>query len=306
MRGRAGYRLLRGVAAPVPIRTSNSSLSCTPFFIITSGRSGSTLLRSILMQHPTINIPPECKILGQVIYNFKQEYRFLSWPNVVRLVMSEIQNLPEFAYWELDLTDFYPIALEVAKPERSLAKLIDSLYQYYAQVKKPGATYWGEKSPQNVYCLYALEQVFPGAKYIHLIRDGRDVVASIVKAEFNSDIDMIGHHWLKSIKNARNFGARIRRDRYHEMFYEELVQEPEPVIQQVCRFLGLDYLPEMLQFWQNVESLGDTKLKHHQNLKKPINPNSIGKWRSQLSREEKAILQKRLGPKLQELNYPLD
>lgn len=307
--GRAISLLTDGVFRPYPVQSDPSDLSCVPFFIVSSGRSGSTLLRAIVSQHPTICVPPESHVLGHVTRKFKQWFRFLPWEYVVRLVISEFQvQFPGFGFWQIDVVNFYRLALNMPRQQRSLAKLIDIFYMYYAKEKKPEATRWGDKSIGNALFLPRIDELYPNARYIHIVRDGRDVSASLVAADTTpvKDVGRAANYWLRSVTQARLFGARLDDTRYLEIFYEDLVREPEPVVQRVYKFLDLDYRPIALQFWQNVDSLRDANREIHINLKKPINENSIGKWRSQLSEKEQSVLQNTLRHKLLELNYSVD
>lgn len=307
--GTAVSRLVKGISKPYPVQCRASDLSCVPFIIVSSGRSGSTLLRAIINQHPTVCVPPESHVLGHVTRKFKLWFRYLPWEYVVRLVISEFQiQFPGFGFWGLDLFKFYPSALKLPKEQRSLAKLIDIFYTYYIQEKKPEATRWGDKSIGNAVFLPLIDELYPNAQYITIIRDGRDVSASLVAADTTpvNDVGDAANYWLRSVTLTRQFGARLDKSRYLEVFYEDLVKKPKIVIQRLYDFLGLEYNNDALQFWQNVDSLRDANREIHKNLKKPINENSIGKWRRQLSQEEQSVLQNKLRHKLLELNYSVD
>ena len=144
--------------------------------------------------------------------------------------------------------------------------------------------------------------------YIHLIRDGRDVSVSLVAADTTlvKNVEVAANYWLRSVSQGRLFGAKLDDTRYVEVFYEDLVGKPETVVKCIYNFLGLDFNPEALRFRENLDSLGDAHREIHKNLKKPINKNSIGKWRKKLGDKEQQVVQKRLRDKLLELNYSVD
>ncbi len=297
--------LLKGFIRRFPLRGKQPELSCRPFFIIGSGRSGNTLLRAIINQHTDICIPPESYVLGRVIRNY-QFFSFLPWPLLTRIVISEFESFHQFHTWEINLRDFYQVALNLPEEKRNLAKLLDLFYMYYAEIKCPGATRWGDKTPTNTFFVPLINKVFPEAKYIHIIRDGRDVVSSYLAAKLYSDTKEASSRWLRSVVAAQSFGAKIGTTRYLEVFYEDLVRQPVTVIQSVCDFLEIDFKPDMLRFWENAASLGDTKIDHHKNLFNPINQNSIGKWQQSLSHEDQLLVEKMLEDKLTELNYLIE
>ncbi len=259
-------------------------------------------MRAILTCHPNISIPPESYVLGRAIWRYRF-YSFLPWNLLVRLVISEFESWNQFYLWDLNLVDFYQQALNYPEEQRSLSRLLDGFYSYYAQIKSPGSSRWGDKTPQNTFDLDLIDRIFPTARYIHMIRDGRDVVSSYLAAGFYSNAQDAAQRWLKSVDTARKFGGKIGPERYTEITYENLVQNPEIIVRGVCDFLRLDYQEEMLYFQGVVGALGDTRLAHHANVSQPINANSIGKWRSSLSASDRDLVQKMLSSRLFELNY---
>jgi len=119
-----------------PIRRSGEDLSCTPFFIIGSGRSGSTLLRAILTNHPDAFIPPESQVIGTLVRTY-QYLNFLSWKNISRLIILQFETQRKFHYlWEVNVGEFYSKLLSLSKKERSLAKAVDMFYCYCGRQKR--------------------------------------------------------------------------------------------------------------------------------------------------------------------------
>lgn len=295
----------RGLLRRHPLRPAGGQLDVPPFFIIGSGRSGNTLLRAILASHPHLCIPPESVVLGRVVRNYRF-YSFLPWEMLARLVISEFAAFRDFDTWKVDLTPFYRTAGQLPPAQCNLACLLDAFYRYYLTCHDQKAVRWGDKSPINTFVLPLIESVFPQAQYIHIIRDGRDVVASYLAAGLYTDEEVACRRWLQSVQVARRFGARVGPGRYHELFYEELVCRPEATVQRVCDFLGIDFRPAMLDYWQTVGRLGDTALAHHHNVHNPMNPSSIGAWRKRLAPTAAARVQQRLASQLSSLRYPLE
>lgn len=298
----------KGVVSPLRLTSSPERLSCTPFFILSSGRSGSTLLRAILNQHPTLCIPPESHRLGPIVQQFNQNYRYLSWNFLPSLVAADFQKERGFAFWELDLAPFYKMAADLPPNDHNLAKLIDVFYNYYIRVHKPDAIRWGDKTTRNAQHLPQLDALYPTAQYIHIVRDGRDVAVSLFEQGLQPNPPAAAEHWLKLVSGIREFGANLPDGRFLEVIYEELAHNPEQTIRKVCEFLSsggqpVDYRPDMLAYWQNVEMLGDADRDLHSNLKNKINSNAIGKWEKKLNSSQKALVEERLGPMLTQLGY---
>lgn len=252
-----------------------------PFFIIGSGRSGNTLLRRILNNHPTLFIPPETYELGRSIRQ-SLKYPFMSWMDLVSLIYSNFQFNAEFETFGMDnLAELYHRVAQVKKPLRSVAYVINAFYGYYREVHKLDSSRWGDKTPLNTFSISEIHSVFPNAKFIHIMRDPVDCVASFLKAELFGDIRAATSRWQQSLEASIRFG-RTHSDQYLELTYENLVRTPESTVQRACAFLKVDYLPSLLSL-TDTNHLGDVALrKHHYNVKNPINTQSIGNGYRQL------------------------
>ena len=296
------HAIARMLLRRAPLTAPAEALSCNPFFIIGSGRSGNTLLRAMLVAHPDLSIPPESFVLPAVIRKFYR-YDYILWPDLAWMVITEFETYPEFRFWELDTRELYERALALPEKERSLAKLLDLIYVAYEEKHQPGAKRWGDKTPMNTLCLERLNWVYPNAQYIHIIRDGRDVAASYLAAGIFPDLKSACARWVTSIERAQEFGKRVGPERYCEVRYEGLVRNPAPCLQNLSAFLEVTYSEIMLDFWKVSDQLGDTQQKHHTNLKNPVNPKSIGRWREKFDGDTQGQMDQWLRGKLRELGY---
>jgi protein-tyrosine sulfotransferase len=281
---------------------SKASLSCDPFFIIGSGRSGNTLLRAILSQREEVAIPPESYVLGEIIRKFNI-INSLEWKDICKFVISTFQSNHEYYTWELDYTPLYQKVFNLPEKDRTLSTLIDEIYVFYASDKKPEFKLWGDKTPRNTFSLYWINRVFPKSKFIHIIRDGRDVVNSYIKSGLYHDVAGASERWLSSIQEVEVFKQKVEPERYLEVRYEELVSHPSKVTKEICNFVGIKYDDYMLDFSNSVKELGDTKHEHHKNLNNPINTGSIGKWKKGLTKDQINEIEGVCKEKLRELSY---
>ncbi|MCP4424416.1 MAG: sulfotransferase [Chloroflexi bacterium] len=295
------YRYLLEGFRRYPLQNGRS-VGIRPFFIIGSGRSGNTLLRAMLTTHDDLSIPPESYVLGAVVREYNR-YSFLPWHILSRLVISRFESHHQFHAWEISLRSVYQSALDLQPDQRTLAHLLDLIYRVYSAQKRPSAQRWGDKTPSNTLRLDELELVFPQAQYIHMIRDGRDVVSSYLQAGIYREIEQAAHRWRVSVERGRQLGRKIGDGRYMEVRYEALVADPEAELRGVCLFLDIEFQSDMLDFWQTADQLGDANLPHHANVKNPINLASIGRWRENLTAVEQELVQQLLGPTLDALGY---
>lgn len=109
-----------------PIANKDNNISCTPFFIIGSGRSGNILLRAVLVSHPKLAIPPESYVLPRTVRIF-QAYNFLPWKELVKLIVGEFESNQDFYTWGINLHGVYDRILSLDKDDRTLANIIDKI-----------------------------------------------------------------------------------------------------------------------------------------------------------------------------------
>jgi protein-tyrosine sulfotransferase len=261
----------------------------SPFFIIGSGRSGNTLLRRILNNHSELFIPPETFVLGSVINTFKV-YNLVKWEEIVALVFSKFEMHPEFETFGItSLTGLQQDMIQLPVEDRSLDNLLNSFYLFYAKQHGIKKYRWGDKTPLNVFFLNQIAQVFPRAKYIHIIRNPYDSIYSYVDSKIYKTYKDATKRWLNAVVLSRKFGKR--RSDYFEIYYENLVSDPENEMMKLCKFLSVDFEKKMIA--ESEDYLGDVNLrKHHANVLKSINTNSIGKGIKNLDGHDKETIDK--------------
>lgn len=292
--------LHRALEKRQPLRRPADDALPTPFFIVGSGRSGNTLLRAILCGHGELAVPPESYVLGVAVREYRK-FGFLSWPELVDVVLDRFASHPQFAAWDTDLAPVRAALLDRPDEQRSLARMLDAVYRAWASAHMPGARRWGDKTPTNVYHLPRLDAVFPDAIYVHMLRDGRDVVASYLEAGLSGCVEEACERWQESVRLVRRFARRVPGRRFLEIRYERLVREPETVVRKVCGHLEVDFEPAMLNHRERIADLGDTDARHHAGLDRAINDASVGSWRDRLDSRQKSIVRKRLAGRLVDL-----
>lgn len=289
--------ILRGSGYPL-----HRNESVRPFFIVGSGRCGTTLLRRILQASPQVHIPPETYMVGPAISFFRRN-RDKQWNYLVRSVLSMFEFHKEFDRFSISLRPLVNKLTETPKMDRSLALILDSFYRYHGE--QTGQTFerWGDKTPLYSYCLDAILAVFPDARFVHLIRDGVDVVQSMRKADLGYDLESAATRWKTAVSTVQAF-ARKHPALCYEARYESLVAEPDAVVSQLCSFLDVLFEKRMIDAVDQAATMGDVpRYRHHQEVTKPITTASMGKGRRDLSSDEKQRLHRIIGPDLERLGY---
>ena len=271
-----------------------------PFFIVGSGRCGSTLLRAMLEAHPDVHIPPESG-LASMVREYRR-YSRLPWNVVLRILLAPLGYDHAWEAWELAPGPLF-CELHGLPPEaRNVATVLDALYRAHTRGHKPSASRWGDKTPPHTPELPVLQAVFPDLQVVHMLRDGRDVVQSFMRVS-QAGLPYFARAWLRAVRTAQAFGAR-HPAQYLEVRYEDLVREPHAIIQRVATFLDLAFDERMLRHHELELRLGD--VERHARLQgvwEPVYQTSVGRWRTALNPHQIAELDRLLRPTLTALGY---
>jgi hypothetical protein len=150
-----------------------------------------------------------------------------------------------------------------------------------------------------------LARSFPRARFVHIVRDGRDVVPSLLDMHFGPDrFGAATLFWRDRVSRGRAGGRRIGADRYREIRYEDLVADPEPVLRDVCAFFDLAFEPGMLEYHERADDvLEGLRFTHHvQGIRRPPAP-AVRDWRASMAEHELALFEALTGDLLDELGY---
>ncbi|HKJ88294.1 MAG TPA: sulfotransferase [Gammaproteobacteria bacterium] len=167
-----------------------------------------------------------------------------------------------------------------------------------------GKRRWGDKSPVNVTLIGGIFRYFPNARFIHIVRDGRDAVCSIRQhpPSFGNRYDI--NPWDKSIELWESWtrqGLAWRQDpRYFEIRYESLVNEPQRTLAQLFQWLGEPWQEDVLF------KAKSTRVGSHPGISRPINKGSHGVWRKKLPQQARELFSGSANDLLVELGYVED
>lgn len=265
-----------------------------PVAVLGVSRSGTTLLKEMLDRHSELAIPTESYFLPQLWDRHGERPERQAF-------LDDLERLPRIADWGVARADF-----ERWMPERpSFAQAAQAVYLAYAEAR--GKPRFGDKTPSYMQRLEVLERAFPGAQYVHLVRDGRDAALSFVamtrKARFNParprSVPGFAVQWRREVEGARRFGAGPATGRYLEIRYESLVADPEAVMREVCAFLGLRFEPQMLDYHRAPPA---ATLRDHPRLAEPPTPGAR-RWREQMPPAQAEVFEAIAGELLAELGY---
>jgi len=272
-----------------------------PFFIVGAGRSGTTLLRRVLVASQQVHIPPETYVLAQVIEYYKRN-AYQDWQDLVRDCMALFEMHPEFDTFQISLRPLLPQLRALPEHERSLAKILDMFYRYHAEQTGMPSERWGDKTPINTFALDDIYAVFPKARFIHLLRDGVDVVYSCMQRGLIVELEDAANRWKNALHAFRCFEQKYPQVCL-TLRYESMVAQPDLELSQVCIFLNILYDQCMIDDLEYVEHMGDMKHRHYTSSLECVSKKYIGQGRAGLSLEQKKNLQFIIGDELHSLGY---
>jgi hypothetical protein len=268
-----------------------------PFFLVSAGRSGTTLLRKILMQHPDLHIPPESDGNLPALIKLYYTNTGWNWEMKVRSCLKLFQNTNCFTFWKIDLFKNCNQLIDLPLNDQNLYSIVRYIYFSHLNEYKPNAKIWGDKTPYLIFMLRWLNVAIPNARFLHIHRDGRAVVESRMRV-FNEDLKIATNRWIWAINSI----TRFKKNNFvYEIAYEDLVSNPSVVIPKLCDFLNISFSNDMLH--ENSYELGDDVMSHHKNIKKAINVDLINKWTLNMHKDDIKYVEKNAQDQLKLYGY---
>ena len=245
------------------------------FFIVGVGRSGTSLLMSMLNAHTAICMPPETHFVGQ--YIAKRPYAEFS--DVIKIISKDSR----FKRLNLDIDEVIRIFVE-DNISFSVDRLYISILNKYASKKRVQII--GDKAPKNIEYLPILKKICPTAKVIHIIRDPRDVYLSRKRAEWsrsrNDILQLLAYRSQYSL--GRHFGLKLFSENYLEVHYEKLLSNPEVELNRICNLLGIRFDERMLMFSESAKELVFVdEVAWKKETFGPLLKTNMNKWQKDLS-----------------------
>lgn len=287
-------------------------------FVVGVNRSGTTLLRMMLDSHPELAVPPETHFvpaLFEAMQDARREDKRMT-PEEVTDFLVEHRRWGDFGLGSKELCE------RIRSQKRINPKFVlRAFYGLYAE--KQGKPRYGDKTPGYVKQMGMIQRSLPEARFIHLIRDGRDVALSREDRTDAEELTVERHAliWKRRISRARSQVPRL--DHYTEIRYEDLVHDPEAVLRKICEFIELPYDAAMLDYHERsgerlqeiARDLDDDdggalrpaaeRLEAHSLVTEAPREDRVERWRKLMPPEDIATFEGIAGDLLEELGYEL-
>jgi hypothetical protein len=267
-------------------------------------RSGTTLLRTLLDNHPALAVPPETDFVIP-LWVRRGRYRDLRDPRVRRRLAEWIFDTPWRGGNRLraGLVERDEAVARVAAAPPTLGSLFSAAFGVFADAH--GKPRWGDKRPGYAVYLDMVFALFPDAQFINLIRDPRAAAASQTRAPWYRDgrrlsVQAGAANWAVAVDRVDAYADRLRPDQLLDVRYEDLVLDPRGTLARVCAFAGLEpKLDEMIE-GPREEAF---RPGWHDRVAEPISAAPLDRWRNDLTARQVALVEHAAGPHLARFGY---
>jgi Sulfotransferase family len=280
-------------------------------FVVGMNRSGTTLLRMMLDAHPDLTIPPETHFVPDLIKAAREDD---ATPESALEAMTSAREWGDFGFSDEEM-----LGRLRALPEIKPGPAVRTFYAAYTE--QQGKPRWGEKTPTYVQKMKLIQRAIPEARFVHVIRDGRDVALSVLDRTVRElTAGVIAKRWRKKITKAREDSPQL--EHYIEIRYEDLILDTEPVLRSVCEFIELPWDDSLLSYHERSadrlremaralpaegrakELSVERRMKTHEMTTKPPSADRVARWRTQMSSEQRQEFEAVAGDLLDQLGYP--
>jgi LPS sulfotransferase NodH len=283
------FAALIGVGHPADSFAAIGSESFRPVVIGGCGRSGTTLLRMMLDSHRRLCCGPESSL-------FRRRAIDVDW-----------------------LADRFGFGRGEVRALRDAAASRPAFIEAFAELclQKAGKARWAEKTPRNISRIGEIFRIFPAARFVHVLRDGRDVACSLRTHPRHRIVDGqlvptgawqpiagCARRWVRDLAGSRRWWSDPR---FHTVRYEDLVLNPRPILERLMEFLGEHWDEAMLAHAQAESPFRDaTRFAQNPEALGAVSASSIGRWQRDLDARDRRIFKRIAGPLLVELGYARD
>ncbi|MEG4813959.1 sulfotransferase [Microcoleus sp. K5-D4] len=243
-------------------------------FLVGSPRSGTTMLQSLLAAHPEVISFPESKFFHYLLYK-----KFAGkLPGRMEAFFKDEISRPELLQ---DFDDSQTVATKVSW----FVGVLDGL------AAEQNKSIWLEKTPEHIYFIEDIQRLLPDAKFIHILRNSMDTIASLHEATRNShdlwgpgwDLNHCIHRW----KEAMLISHKYAKNSNHILVkYEEILDNKVKKLEEICDFMKIKYDDRMLELYQEKAANLSLNLPWHQGIGREVKSNKVHKYHKILKTNE--------------------
>jgi len=241
----------------------------TPIFLIGAERSGTTLLRLMLDGHGKITWSHEFEYAVDLLSDaghWPDLAQYYDWLETHRIFLANQFVIDR----RLDYHDLVTSFLQQQRDRHSKPIVGATVHRHFGRLLK----------------------LWPKAKLIYLLRDGRDVARSNIGMGWAGNVWTGSQRWLEAETEWQRIKSDLPCEQWIELHYEDLIQHPELELSRLCDFVGVAYEPQMMSYVERTSySYPD--------------PTRVQQWQEKLSDRQIRLLEARIAPVLDQRGYRL-
>ncbi|MEM8799480.1 MAG: sulfotransferase [Pseudomonadota bacterium] len=274
-----------------------------PIFMFGYDRSGTTLLSMIAGAHPDLAMPFSVTGLWYRYAADLDRFGGLATPDDIARLVDALLAEERIQIWDAKLDRE---ALLEGLPAKSFSAVVARFHEAYAIAKaKPR---WSNMDIATLTEMPIANTWFPDARFVHIVRDGRDVALSHKHYQYSvGNFVDVARQWRARVETNLRMGAMLGPERYRVVRFEDLVRDTARTLADLCAFLGLSYSDDMLNYTDMVgDKVPEEKRALWPVLDKPPQPDKCDQWKRKMSRSTRLVFEDVAGPLLDELGYAVE
>ena len=279
---------------------STRNVTFAPTFLFGMERSGTTLLSMMVGAHPEIAVPLATTGMWVRFGQQLATYGKLETKEQLINLTDDILGHERITLWDAEL-DRERVLGDL--PLGDFGAVICRVQAEYARQKDKA--HWANIDIATLDHMDLINQWVPDARFVHIVRDGRDVALSHQTMPYGAgNIAECARAWMTRVGTSVKMGRILGPDRYHVLRFEDLVLDSEETLTKLCGYLGVAFDPSMLRYAEMVgEKIPDSRRWLWPAISKPPQDTKVGRWRHAMSRRQRIVFEDAAGDILREWRY---
>lgn len=263
-------------------------------------RSGTTLLSMLLGAHPELAVPFSPVGLWYRYWERLPAYGDISDAGNRRKLLEDLAAEDRIRMWDYRVQAG---SVEEGLQGASFPDIVEAFHARYAALASKRL--WVLHDIANLYYMDVANRWFPSARFLHLVRDVRDVALSHKGYRYGSgNVCEVAARWREDVGGNLKMGSMLGQDRYLVIRYEDLVTDPEGTLKRCCAFAEIDYSDSMLNYRAEVDKkVPADKRSLWPTLGDGVGRSAVGRWRERLGAREVMAIEEIAEPVMRRLDY---
>lgn len=271
-----------------------------PNFLFGMERSGTTLLSMMVGAHSQIAVPLATTGMWMDFAERLSEFNHLAGRDDVARLVDAIRAHERVKLWDATLDR---AALLQDLPLGDYGAVVARFHQEYARAK--GKPFWANVDISTLDHMDAVNSWFPDARFLHIIRDGRDVALSHQTMPYGAgNIAECARAWVGRITTNAKMGRILGPQHYMTVRFEDLVLDTKRSLERICAFLGVPFDAAMLRYGDMVnEKIPESRRWLWPSISRPPQESKVDQWRQRMSTSQRIVFERIAGDTMRSWGY---